>query len=229
MRSFPFQAALTLLMLAALLSGARLVLPAIRGPEPAQFVSIVDFAPERTLLSPMVRHVDPAPPIPEPTLRQAGVPTLLEDDSPALDHFYAALWRTEKKQPGAVTRIVHYGDSPTTADLITGDVRSILQGRYGDAGHGFVLIAKPWAWYQHTGVQVSGSGWEMSRASNFESHDGLFGLGGVSFAGQGGASSRIVFSKPGHRHFEVWFLKQPAGGSFSAVSYTHLDVYKRQD
>src|SRR6202042_932787 len=121
-----------------------------------QFQSIVDFPPERTLPSPLVRHVDTATLIParDPGTKQPAA-ILLEDSSPALDHFYAALWRTEKKEPGAVTHIVHYGDSPTTADLITGDIRTILQNHYGDAGHGYVLIGKPWAWYQHTGVQLA--------------------------------------------------------------------------
>ena len=187
MRTFPIETALALLTFAALLSGTRLVLPAIHGPAPAQFVSIVDFPPDGTLLSPLVRHVEPAPPA--ASLKRGAPSPLLEDASPALDHFYASLWRTERKLPGAITRIVHYGDSPSTADLITGDVRTILQSHYGDAGHGFVLIGKPWAWYQHNGLQLSASGWNMSRASFSESHDGLFGLGGVSFLGSGGASS----------------------------------------
>jgi lysophospholipase L1-like esterase len=212
MKAFPVQTALTLLLLAALLWGAHAVQPAIQAPAPAQFAAIVDFDPARTPLSPLLRHADSALPIPEPGFGRPGAAALLEDASGVLDHFYAALWRTEKKQPDAITRIVHYGDSPTTADLITGDVRAILQARYGDAGHGFVLIDRPWAWYQHTGVQITGSGWDMSRATSYESRDGLFGLGGVSFAGAGGATSRIVYASPGHRHFEVWFLKQPGGG-----------------
>ena len=41
----------------------------------------------------------------------------LSDPTHALDHFYEALQRTETRWPGAITRIVHYGDSPTTADF----------------------------------------------------------------------------------------------------------------
>lgn len=47
----------------------------------------------------------------------------LIDQKESLKAFYQALWRTEAKEPGAVTRILHYGDSPVTADSITGDVR----------------------------------------------------------------------------------------------------------
>ena len=65
------------------------------------------------------------------------------DDSRDLDRFYRALHRAEGRE--GVVRILHYGDSPTTADMITSDVRTLLQKRFGDAGHGFFLIAKPWA------------------------------------------------------------------------------------
>ena len=50
-----------------------------------------------------------------------------------------------------MTRIVHYGDSPTTADLITGDVRAApakaLRRRRPRLR---ADRASPWAWYQHT-------------------------------------------------------------------------------
>ena len=137
---------------------------------------------------------------------------LLDDSAGVLDAFYRALRRTGNHEPGAVTRIVHYGDSPTTADLITGDVRALLQARFGNAGHGFILPAKPWAWYQHTAVRVNGSGWQMVPASHFEAHDGLFGLGGVSFSGGVSAESKIVFEDAAYTRFEIWFLRQPWGG-----------------
>src|SRR5262249_33831680 len=155
------------------------------------------------------------PPPPLPTLPGPQTPiasSLLDDSSGALDHFYFALWGSETHEPGAVTRIVHYGDSPTTADLITGDIRAGLQSRYGDAGHGFLRVAKPWAWSHHTGADVTASGWKMFPASHFETRDGLFGLGGVSFTTAGSARSRIVYTEPQDR-FEVWYLHQRGGGS----------------
>src|SRR5262245_61700716 len=79
----------------------------------------------------------------------------VRDPAGDMERFYSALYRTENEQP-AVTRILHYGDSPTTADMITADVRVLLQRQFGDAGHGFSLIAKPWAWYAHRGVEQRG-------------------------------------------------------------------------
>src|SRR5262249_4413842 len=110
--------------------------------------------------------------------------------------------------------VIHYGDSPTTADLITGDVRALLQQKFGDAGHGFVLIAKPWAWYGHTGVTVAGSGWQIAPAGRFEQRDGLLVLGGVSFAGDARAKSRVVFDQAQSR-VGVWYLRRPGGGVFT--------------
>ena len=216
MQRFPFQTGFTIAILALLLSGARLVTPAIRGPEAAHFSGIVDFAADRVPFSPQSRTPEAAAPVTFLTVHPMTAP-LLVDSAGALDHFYEALWRSERRERGAVTHIVHYGDSPTTADLITGDIRAELQSRFGDGGHGFILAAKPWAWYQHSGVELTGSGWLMTPASRFQSHDGMFGLGGVSFAGSTTAHTAIVFDR-NHTHFEAWYLQQPGGGAFELTA-----------
>lgn len=150
----------------------------------------------------------------------AKTPTIQEDvrrildPSGAMAHFYEALGRTERKEPGAITQILHYGDSPVTADSITADARAILQKRFGDAGHGFVLIAKPWAWYGHRGVQLKGSGWRMAAATQSRAKDGFHGLGGVSFEGTVGATSTITLPDDKHTRMEVQYLAQPGGGLF---------------
>lgn len=136
------------------------------------------------------------------------------DENMALDPFYTALLRTEQQQQGAVTQVLHYGDSPTTADLITADLRALFQKQFGDAGHGFALIAKPWAWYGHRGIEVRGSGWKMDAANQIQLRDGFFGLGGVSFRGSDGALARITLNDGSHQGVEVSYLKQPEGGSF---------------
>jgi lysophospholipase L1-like esterase len=225
MRDFPLHTALSIVTLGALIA-------VIHPPDAAQLRALLEFTPELTPLSPIARHVDtvlpPAPsrasaslphgkPATSGTVPAGAVPAgpLLDDSAGVLDAFYHALRRTGNREPGAVTRIVHYGDSPTTADLITGDVRALLQARFGNAGHGFILPAKPWAWYQHSDVRVNGTGWQMVPASQFEARDGLFGLGGVSFTGGPSANSKIVFEKAAYTRFEVWFLRQPEGGSLT--------------
>jgi len=211
MRRFPVSTALTIVSLGALLMLVRVWMPSTFDSFKTMAGAILDFNPESTPASPLVeRHASVAPP---ERPAAAGLPVhhrLLDDRNGALDRFYASLWQTEKG--AGMTRILHYGDSPTTADLITGDTRQLLQERYGDGGHGLVLIAKPWAWYGHRGVEVSGSGWQMAAASHFKSLDGAFGLGGVSFTGQPGARSKLVLSDPGQSNFELWYMAEPDGG-----------------
>ncbi|HEX8707663.1 MAG TPA: GDSL-type esterase/lipase family protein [Pyrinomonadaceae bacterium] len=146
----------------------------------------------------------------------------VEDPAGALDSFYAALSRTDARQRGAVTRVTHYGDSPITNDGITSTVRRLLQEHYGDAGHGFILMDKPWAWYGHQGITfTSGGEWDDNPMIGGREADGEFGLGGVSFHANGpGKYARFAPASMGEtgRNFgrmEVYYLRQPGGGQFS--------------
>jgi lysophospholipase L1-like esterase len=144
------------------------------------------------------------------TQRLAAIaPKNLIDPAHALDHFYDSL------QKGGVTRVLHYGDSPTTADLITADVRILLQKEFGNAGTGFVLIARPWAWYNRRGVEMSASNWKIDIGGNSPLKDGLHGLGAVSFRGGPEAVARWTLKDPAHRSVEVYYLGEPAGGEFT--------------
>jgi lysophospholipase L1-like esterase len=163
-----------------------------------------------------VPTVEPPVPIPIFTTPPAAskrpiVEPNLIDQHESLRTFYLALWRTEVGAPGAVTRVLHYGDSPVTADSITADVRSLLQQHFGDSGHGFVLIAKPWAWYGHRGVDLQAKGWRIAPATQARARDGFHGLGGVSFEGDTGASSRFELAED-HAQIEIQYLLQPGGG-----------------
>ena len=173
--------------------------------------TLVEFRPRANA----AEDVAPRQPTPTRTIpsRPAVATPNLIDDHEDLKVFYQALWRTESKLPGAVTRVLHYGDSPVTADSITADVRSLLQEHYGDAGHGFILIAKPWAWYGHRGVDILGKGWQIEAATQSHARDGLLGLGGVSFEGATGAASQMVLAED-HARMEVQYL--PAAGRRAA-------------
>jgi lysophospholipase L1-like esterase len=94
-------------------------------------------------------------------------------------------------------------------------VRVLLQKQFGDAGTGFVLIARPWAWYNHRGVDMDSSNWKIDVAGATEMKDGLHGLGGASFRGSVGAEAKWTLKDGQHRWAEVSFLTQPEGGTFS--------------
>ncbi|MBV9396607.1 MAG: hypothetical protein JO062_01420 [Bryobacterales bacterium] len=140
---------------------------------------------------------------------QLLAPKNLVDPNHAMDHFYESLRR------GGLTRVLHYGDSPTTGDLITADTRALLQKQFGDAGAGFVLIAKPWAWYYHRGVEMDAASWTIDVAGATEIKDGLHGLGGASFRGTPGAVAHWMLRDGQQRTLDISYLAQPDGGSFS--------------
>jgi lysophospholipase L1-like esterase len=170
----------------------------------------------------------PKPPVFElPPVKRMAIPGSAEEKSPAysnlsdpeheLDRFYAAL------STGSAV-VLHYGDSPTTADLITADARAMLQKQFGDAGSGFVLIARPWAWYGHRGVEMSSSGWKIDVAGATELKDGLHGLGAASFRGSAGATARWILKDPNHSSVEIAYLAQPEGGSFAMEAKGDADA-----
>lgn len=151
----------------------------------------------------------------------------------AMDGFFASLRKSEQGAPGAVTRVAHYGDSLIVSDFMSSTLRRRFQSRFGDAGHGFVLMAKPWAWYFHQDVSHwSSDGWKTSRIVNPRIADELYGYGGATFRTfEGGTKSTFGTAKPipgdpksekeafGRRvsRFEVHYLEQPDGGSFDLL------------
>jgi lysophospholipase L1-like esterase len=132
--------------------------------------------------------------------------------------FFEALGRVRRKEPGARVRVAHYGDSLVTSDYVSGTVRRGLQARYGDAGHGFVLIANPWSWYFHNDVKHSASdGWRASRVVGPFAPDHRYGYGAVSFLGGEGASATFGTTEKGPvghavSRFVVHYATTPKGG-----------------
>ncbi len=143
----------------------------------------------------------------------------IEDASgKAMQHFFASLSQTESSNH--ITRISHYGDSPISGDMITSTVRRKLQLRFGDAGHGFMLIGKPWNWYEHIGIQHSvSSGWQ-SDPMFIAKGDHRYGFGGATFttraAGMTASFSTVSEGDAGKSvsAFDIYFLAQPGGGEF---------------
>ena len=142
----------------------------------------------------------------------------------AMSSFYEALTRTVHREPGAVTRILHYGDSLVVVDFLTGETRRRLQGRFGDAGHGFMMAGKPWPWYQHWDVSYRTGSWTVDGIMNPKSREGYYGLGGFAFDGAGpsqfveyGTQQKSEFGRRASR-FEVYYLIRPGGGSFDVYA-----------
>lgn len=174
----------------------------------------------------------PTPVLDAKTLAKTKGSIAVEDDSgTALDAFYASLAKTHAKTPGAMTRILHYGDSVITSDYVSGTMRRKMQAEYGDGGHGFLLVANPWEWYFHNDVAHGAQeGWSSSRITGPTTKDGMYGVGGVTFTGSPGASAffataeRGTFGKKVSR-FDVYYLETPTGGEVEAKIGTTVERF----
>ena len=140
-----------------------------------------------------------------------AVPTgpVLEDPAGSLRPFREAL-----EQGQGIVRISHFGDSPITGDLISGEARARFQKGYGNAGHGWILPGRPWEWYGHLGIALEDEGWTIQSPATTCRRDHAYGFGGVSFSAQGIASTKLTTTKvaPFNR-LEIHYFAQPKGGS----------------
>lgn len=145
----------------------------------------------------------------------------------ALNHFYRAL-RDLKVAPrdadgrARKVQVAAYGASHTQADIYTDYLRTYLQERFGNAGHGYVSMVRTNRWYRHTNYSVSNSrGWIVDRIQKRGAlEDGHYGLLGSSARSK--RAKHYAKVKPRNpedprtfgSHYVVSFLKQPRGGHF---------------
>lgn len=167
-----------------------------------------------------VQETPGLPPLPHAIREKAPPVPIVDPSGKALDPFFHALVAAERKEKGAIVRIVHYGDSLLAVDFVTGTLRRQLQSRFGDAGHGYMPIANPWPGYFHNDVVRRASReWKVSRVVGPFAADGLYGLGGVSFQGFNRAAwARYATTQEGEfgrsvSRFGVQYLEHPGGGT----------------
>jgi len=219
--------------------------PAVQPPAPAQ-------APAPALASAPAPALAPAPaPAPAPASAPALAPTpsdscgplrldlppattldgfdppLLDVDDAhgSLDRFFArtaALLRGRAKAP---VRIGVYADSNGTMDFTSGEMRRALQVSHGDAGHGFVALARPWNWYRHQYVvaDYDDKAWSAFTVTTHPTPalDPWYGQGLIVAQSKQTGARTWVQTAPddspiGARAsgFEVWYLAWPPGGRF---------------
>ncbi|MEX1364342.1 MAG: GDSL-type esterase/lipase family protein [Nannocystaceae bacterium] len=145
------------------------------------------------------------------------------EGEPPLARFYDALegLRDGQDTDGKV-RVLVYGGSHTDADVYPHYLRRYLQERFGDGGHGYVQLARPWRWYRHVDYRVEGAKyWKTEHAQRRSGRmDGLYGYMGTSLA----AKTKRAFGKVIPRgdavgaEYELYFLRQPKGGSFEVLA-----------
>lgn len=156
--------------------------------------------------------VDADPPVPP-----------VQDSSDAMARFYERLAQLVRGKATDHVRIAVYGDSNLVTDFITGGMRRTFQKKFGDGGHGFVALAKPWNSYHHMDVlhDNRSDAWIGYSVSSYAAPDAMHGLGLVAAQNKYPTASSWVATaddkSPTGRTvstFDVFYLKRPGFGSF---------------
>ena len=149
------------------------------------------------------------------------------DPKDTMARFYERLAQLARGTATERVRIGIYGDSNLTSDLLSGHLRRVLQARFGDAGHGWISLSRPWGSYRHEDVESKGF-WPMFELYTPTTHvarDKEYGFANMAAESKdvGAAAWAGTTKDPkapvGHsvNHFELFFLKQPHGGSFDLL------------
>jgi hypothetical protein len=125
--------------------------------------------------------------IPEATWE--GLTVFIEDPSGALSHFYGQLAKVALKEPQAMVRISHFGDSAIAADGMPSSARRLLQRTFGDGGHGFSLVTATTNWYRRKDIVWESSGFSGNAFISGDAKDARYGLGGTIASGTKGAKA----------------------------------------
>lgn len=127
------------------------------------------------------------------------------------DRLFAALHGLEGGQTRRV-RITWLGDSHTSADYWTGEVRRKLQARFGDGGPGFIPLSLGPRRHEVASFKVKGT-WRQepkSGPSRSRQLDGQFGLSGRRLRGFPGASLDVYSGVKGTSTWSVLHRLEPS-------------------
>ncbi|EDM77098.1 hypothetical protein PPSIR1_19684 [Plesiocystis pacifica SIR-1] len=161
---------------------------------------------------------DALPPYePQPGDEKAATQSIELFTGAELDPFFESLARSDASVAGAVTRVLHWGDSAIGIDGIPGAIRARMQGRFGNAGHGFHLLTPPNTSYRHREVEFEHNDkWKKCFIIQRCKGDGRYGLGGATVWSLGGAQSRFApddkYGGGKVSRFDLAYLAHPKGG-----------------
>jgi lysophospholipase L1-like esterase len=177
-----------------------------------------------------VASAPPPCPVAEPWLPEVpvgpGEPPLVAIERPELlEAFFVKVARLARGLATDHLRIAVYGDSNLTMDHMTGRMRRTLQQRFGDAGHGFVSLGRPWAHYHHMDVQHDcEDGFDSYACSTDPVLDHGYGISGIAAESRiAGARTWVATAGAGSMigqtasRFDVFYLRGDDYGTFDIV------------
>ncbi|WP_164981566.1 GDSL-type esterase/lipase family protein [Silvibacterium dinghuense] len=134
----------------------------------------------------------------------------------SLQNFFTALRAQGGPQGSQTVRVLQFGDSHTAADMFTGELRSQMQSRFGDASVGFTYAGHPFAGYRILGSgRGQSAGWTTLGTHFTQLGDALLGMGGVAIEAQGAGETASL--SVNCRTLDVQFLRREGGGSFTVT------------
>jgi len=150
-------------------------------------------------------------------------PSVGIEGAASLESFFEQLALLDIGRRDSPLRVSHWGDSVLGNDGITSAIRDRLQARFGDAGHGFHLLAQNNPSYRHRGVTVDYRGeWSSCYVINKCKPDQRYGFGGLTVWSSGGGETQFRFGEEeqddtllevgSEDRFEVWYATDPKGG-----------------
>ncbi|HLH87030.1 MAG TPA: GDSL-type esterase/lipase family protein [Xanthobacteraceae bacterium] len=123
---------------------------------------------------------------------------------------------TAPPAPSRAITILQLGDSHTSADFLTGELRRRLQQVYGNGGSGYVTAGRP-----HIGVLSStlkidvGPGWTYEALQRSEDTGRFWMSGFNTVASKAGETLTFTAEKPETFDvIEIEAIRQPGGGTF---------------
>jgi hypothetical protein len=140
----------------------------------------------------------------------------------------------EGTKPTASIVILHIGDSHTSADYFTGEIRRLLQERYGRGGTGYMPAGRPPGFRSSTLDVVPSQGWTYASLQKHDARPSEFWLSGYDAIATAANSTIKYASKYTSERplpFEaivVETMRQPGGGAIDievdGTVVSHVDL-----
>ena len=127
-----------------------------------------------------------------------------------LANFFRALRSIKSGQRREPVRVMHFGDSHTAADILTGEIRRRFQTEFGDGGPGFIVPRNPMTTRRRGVVSGATAGWIIEGIGGRVPADRILGPAGISLSTT--AMNERAWLETSANHFEIYYVRQPGGG-----------------
>lgn len=136
-----------------------------------------------------------------------------------LRRVYQQLACLQDRRTPRIVRIAHYGDSIVAGDRVSSAARQALQARFGDGGHGYMLLRSPSKYYHRQGVRVWRSKyWRVASFLYRYLKSGRYGYAGaLNWSINPGARAALRLHKEGKMggkvsRVRIYYEQRPRGG-----------------